>query len=288
MKRVLMQFDTDVHPSSFDAVVAIDSGVDVLIPYGQVQPEAVRNLVYGALFTRSPDQLQHTAIFVGGSRVEAGERLLEEIKKTFFGPFSVSVMLDSGGANTTAAAAVLRVAQYLSPAGRIVVVLGGTGPVGQRVARLLARQRAYVRLASRSLQRARDAWARITEAVPGAQGEPAGTGSIEDLAQTLLDAEVVISAGAAGVQLLPAAVWHPIESLGILVDLNVVPPLGIEGVEPNDKAVERDGVLCFGGLAVGSLKMKIHRAAIARLFERNDLVLDAEEIYEIGLAAALS
>ena len=31
--------------------------------------------------------------------------------------------------------------------------------------------------------------------------------------------------------------------------------------------------------------MKAHKAAIARLFEHNDLVLDAEEIYD--LAAAL-
>jgi hypothetical protein len=28
--------------------------------------------------------------------------------------------------------------------------------------------------------------------------------------------------------------------------------------------------------------MKIHKAAIAKLFTRNDLVLDADEIYAIG------
>ena len=28
--------------------------------------------------------------------------------------------------------------------------------------------------------------------------------------------------------------------------------------------------------------MKIHKAAIARLFERNDQVLDAEEVYALG------
>jgi hypothetical protein len=35
-------------------------------------------------------------------------------------------------------------------------------------------------------------------------------------------------------------------------------------------------------LAVGAAKMKIHRAAISRLFQANDLVLDAEEIYALG------
>jgi hypothetical protein len=30
--------------------------------------------------------------------------------------------------------------------------------------------------------------------------------------------------------------------------------------------------------------MKIHKAAVARLFESNDQVLDAEEIYQLGLS----
>ncbi len=38
----------------------------------------------------------------------------------------------------------------------------------------------------------------------------------------------------------------------------------------------------FGALGIGNLKMKIHKACIARLFEKNDLVLDAEAIAEIA------
>jgi hypothetical protein len=41
-------------------------------------------------------------------------------------------------------------------------------------------------------------------------------------------------------------------------------------------------VKVFGALGVGGLKMKIHKACIARLFERNDLVLDVETIAEIA------
>ena len=51
-----------------------------------------------------------------------------------------------------------------------------------------------------------------------------------------------------------------------------------------DKGIERDGAICYGAIGVGDLKMKAHRAAIARLFERNDQVLDAEEIFEIAQA----
>jgi hypothetical protein len=68
----------------------------------------------------------------------------------------------------------------------------------------------------------------------------------------------------------------------VAADLNAVPPLGIEGIEPGDNGVERDGVTCFGALGVGNLKMKLHKACIARLFDRNDLVLDAETIADVA------
>ena len=61
-----------------------------------------------------------------------------------------------------------------------------------------------------------------------------------------------------------------------------MPPAGIAGIEPTDKAQDRDGVIAYGALGVGGLKMKIHKRAIARLFESNDQILDAEEVFAIG------
>ena len=68
-----------------------------------------------------------------------------------------------------------------------------------------------------------------------------------------------------------------------LIDLNGVPPAGIEGVEPNDKGTDRDGAVCYGALGVGGTKMKVHRAAINKLFESNNAVLDVEEVYNLAL-----
>ena len=154
--KILIQLDTDPQPSVFDAVVAVDAGVEHLFRHGGVTPENVRDLVYGALFTRGPADLSATAIFIGGSNVAAGEAVLEAVKKTFFGPFKVSVLFDANGANTTAAAAVLAALQ--SPGGSLdgvsAAVLAATGPVGQRAARLLCRLGARVAVGSRSLDRA--------------------------------------------------------------------------------------------------------------------------------------
>src|SRR5437660_6014245 len=78
--RILIQLDSDPHPSVFDAIVAVDSGVDRLLQYGGVNSSNVRDLVHGAIFTRGPLNLKNTAIFIGGSNVKAGEELLEHVK----------------------------------------------------------------------------------------------------------------------------------------------------------------------------------------------------------------
>src|ERR1700730_11202759 len=104
-RKILIQLDSDPQPSAFDRVVAIDAGADELFSYGSVRPEQVRDLVHGAIFTRGPKDLKHTAIFIGGSDVASGEKLLAEVRKHMLPKFGlrVSVLLDANGANTTAA-----------------------------------------------------------------------------------------------------------------------------------------------------------------------------------------
>src|SRR5687767_3075183 len=102
MRKLLLQLDTSPHPSVFDRIVGYDGGADVVMSYGGVTPETVRDLVHGAIFTRGPKDLRNTAIFIGGTDMAAGERLLKAVRQSFVGPFTVSVMLDSNGSNTTA------------------------------------------------------------------------------------------------------------------------------------------------------------------------------------------
>jgi hypothetical protein len=108
------------------------------------------------------------------------------------------------------------------------------------------------------------------------------TSSEEELAEAVQGASVVIAAGATGVQLLPRRVHEASSSLLVAIDLNAVPPSGIEGVEARDRNTDREGTICYGALGVGQTKMKIHREAIRKLFTRNDLVLDAEEVFQLA------
>ncbi|MCE9534505.1 MAG: bifunctional NADP-dependent methylenetetrahydromethanopterin dehydrogenase/methylenetetrahydrofolate dehydrogenase [Planctomycetes bacterium] len=282
--KILIQLDTDAQPSVFDRVVAIDSGVDQLFSYGNVKPEQVEALVHGAIFTRSPADLKNTAIFIGGSDITIGEQILGIIRGIFKNTgMSVSVMLDSNGSNTTAAAAVRAAVRHTDVASSHALILGGTGPVGQRAALILARTGAHVRIGSRQIPRAEAICQAIRSKIPGANVEAVSTASSADGPKVLEGRDLVIAAGAAGAVLLPQKIRATNQSLRVAIDLNAVPPVGIEGIEIFDKAVTRDNTVCYGAIGVGGTKMKIHRAAIAKMFESNDQILDAEEIYDIAL-----
>ena len=280
--KILLQFDPDKHASSFDAVVAIDSGADHLVQYSNVSHDEVQNLVYGAIFTRGPADLKSTAIFVGGTNVAAGEELAKQIAATFFGPMRVSVMMDSNGANTTASAAVVAAGRHAELRGAQATVLAGTGPVGQRVCRLLAAAGANVKVGSRSVDRAATVCDRIASDVEGANLEPIAPENDDELRSVLATTELLFAAGTTGIQLAPQSAWQESDAIRVAIDLNAVPPLGIEGIGVTDAGTEHRGKTCYGAIGVGGTKMKIHKAAIKKLFETNELMLDAAEIYQIG------
>jgi methylenetetrahydrofolate/methylenetetrahydromethanopterin dehydrogenase (NADP+) len=282
MKKLLLQLDTSRHASVFDRVVAYDAGADDILSSAGVTPPEVRDLVHGCIFTRGPKDLKNTAVFIGGADMTAGEALLEAAKQAFFGPFRVSMMLDSNGSNTTAVAAVVKIVRALGDIrGQRVVVTAGTGPVGLRAAGLLAKAGAIVSITSRRLPDGE----RVSQAITQRFGGSVNAVCLSEAGQAagcLEGAQVVLNCGAAGILMVPRAAWANRPGLKVAVDLNAVPPLGVEGIEPNDDGVARDGVVCFGALGVGNFKMKIHKASIARLFERNDVILDAETIHELA------
>ena len=286
MQTILIQLDTDAHPSVFDRVVAVDAGAAHIFSYGGVTVQNVTGLVHGAMFTRGPADLKHTAIFIGGGSAAAGEALLAQIRQTFFGPLRVSVMMDSNGCNTTAAAAVASLRRHTELAGKKAIVLGGTGPVGQRAAELLALEHAHVTLVSRNLERSATACAAVQTRLPAAQLIPAAADTAEQTEQLCMGQQIIIAAGAAGVCFLPAGALMRLPGLVAAADLNAVPPTGLADVRPGDKAENRNGVICYGALGVGGLKMKVHRRAVASLFESNEQILEAAQIYALARAAA--
>ena len=282
MRKLLLQLDSSRLPSVFDQVVAYDAGADQIMSYGGVTEPDVRDLILGCLFTRGPKDLHNTAVWIGGSNMAAGEQLLAVAVDAMFAPFKVSVMLDSNGSNTTAVAAVVKVEQVVGDVkGKKVVILGGTGPVGQRAAGLLAKAGARVTITSRKPEQGEKS-RQFVNARFAVQVESAAVAEPAQLPRVLDGVDILINAGAAGIQMVSKAGWTAVKTLKIAVDLNAVPPLGIEGVEVNDAGVVKSGVAVFGAFGIGNFKTKLHKACIGRLFERNDLVLDAETIADVA------
>jgi ribulose 1,5-bisphosphate synthetase/thiazole synthase len=282
MRKLLLQLDSSRLPSVFDQVVAYDAGADVVMSYGGVTENDVRDLIHGCIFTRGPKDLHHTAVWIGGSNMSAGEQLLAMAQDALFDPFSVSIMLDSNGSNTTAVAAVVKIEETLGDlSGKKVLILAGTGPVGQRAAGLLAKDGAEVTITSRKPEQGEKA-RQFISARFDVQVEAETLNDPSGLPKLLQDVDVLLNSGPAGVQMVPRASWTAAKSLKIAVDLNAVPPLGIEGIEVDDTGVKRNGVVAFGAFGVGNFKTKLHKACVARLFTRNDLVLDAETIAEVA------
>ena len=159
---------------------------------------------------------------------------------------------------------------------------------------MLACEGADVRLTSRSIERATEACAAINVKLDQSlsAGSHANRGTLipiavggaspDTLEPVLEHASILIACGAAGIELVDEATITSLSTLKVAVDLNAVPPTGIGGVSATDKARPIGSGVAYGAIGVGGLKMKTHRACVRSLFESNDRVLDAAEIYAIA------
>lgn len=282
--RILIHLDHNPHPRVFDQIMSLDGGADQILAHGDVDPQDVPVLVSGALYSRPRDELHRTALLITGTNDHVIDEMVRQARRAFFGPYRISLMSECKGGSTVAAATVTRVRQLVPLTKARVVVIGG-GPAGARVAGILAGEGARVRLsvfdeeeASERATFVAETFEEEIETVVWKTGEP-----LEALVE---GARVVITAGPPSLTLLPRRVWSAIDGLQLLVDISGAEPAGIEGLSG-----EEDGdplpngshnVLAVGGLAVSRYKIRVHRAAVEGLFEREAVVLGPLEIARLA------
>ncbi len=282
MKKLLIQLDTDKRASTFDQVVAYDAGADKLIIHSEITKEEVEDIIYGAIFTRSPKKMKNTAVFVGGSDVEKGEEIMKAVEDVFFANFRVSVLLDSNGSNTTAAASVLKIKKETDLDGTEVLILAGTGPVGVRAAALFAMEGASVTITSRSQEKADRKAKMIMEEYNLENIKGVEANKDQDFINAMKNKEVILSAGPPGINFISKEMWENEDKIKVMADINAVSPTGIEGIDSNADGETIDGIKVFGALGIGGLKMKLHKKAVAELFKSNDQILNAVEVYKLN------
>jgi methylene-tetrahydromethanopterin dehydrogenase len=268
--HLLFYLDTDPKASPFDICMAYDVGYNAVIPYENVTAEDSKTIALDALLSRGPKGAKKTVFMIGGKNAEKAEEVLEAVKNAMFPPFKGNIIIDPAGAYTTAAAMVAKaenalVANKLGELKDKTCAIMGTGAVGQIAAVLLAKMGCNVMIASLNPKRldGKEHAERVAQLLAkdhGVQVEgtyaPTSTSKIEILKK----ADVIMCAGIRGIQIIDKEMLNEVKRMKVLLDINAVPPLGIEGINLKDDMKEiMPGIFAIGAIAVGELKHKLEK-----------------------------
>jgi hypothetical protein len=288
-KRVFIFLDTDKHASPFDILTTVDIFPEAeILKYEEVTVEEAEQIIHDAMFPRGPEGAKHTKVFINGRDFDRANEILQRIQKSLFPPFELSVIIDPRGAYTTASAAVAKTLELLLKndlggfEGKAVTVLAGTGPVGQTAARLYGSERSDVTITSRSLQRAVSLSARMNKELGSERVRGAEAQSPHEVGRAIAGADIVLSAGAAGTLLLPVAALKEFgKKCSVIVDINAIPPLGVETLASDADGVKiLPRVFGIGALAVGKLKNKVETELIRQAADEPKGTFDYKKAYE--------
>lgn len=283
MKKVLIYLDTAKFANPFDLLIALDNGFDNVLPYSGITAENCETIIQNARFPRGPKGAKSTVFLIGGNLEEA-EKIFLKSRHILRPPFQSSVIFDPNGACTTASALVAKTENLAGGVkGKKITILAGTGPIGSISAILFRNLGAQVTVTSRTKEKATQIANKLSDEVRGKViGLQAGTP--EERMNACESADVVVSTGTLGVQLLDSESLKKIKPT-VVVDVNVVPPYGIEDIKPEMAGEDiNGGIKALGGLSIGVLKSKVEGELLNRalketkFYDYNDAMLVAREL----------
>jgi len=279
------------HVSPFDVNMAVDAGYQTVVPYTGVELAEVAGLIQDAIFSRGPKGARATGAFIGGKSAELALDMLDAARKAMVPPFAISVFADPAGSFTTAAAMVAKVGSKLREGpggdwrGRRVLVFGGTGVVGFAAAMIAAGEGAKATLVGYDGEARVKRLAEMASRRFGIALDVADGSNDDAKARLLRDAEIVLSAGRAGVTVLSAALLAEAKSLLVAADVNAVPPPGIAGLGAQDDGQPLAGTSAagIGALAIGGVKYKVQAGLFRRMIEaEKPLYVDFRDAFALA------
>lgn len=291
-RSILHMLDPMPNNSPFDINMAMDAGFDVLMPYSNVKLDSIYRLTQDAIFSRGPTGVKRTGIFIGGRDLGLAMDMLDASQQAMVPPFEVSVFADPSGAFTTAAALVACVEKELKAKhGKelkdcTALVFGGTGPVGIATGIIASLAGANTALVDHLLLETAEDVAKAYNRRFGCALKGACANSEADKARLVATADIIFCVAKAGVQVLGSAVLKEARQLKVAGDVNAVPPMGIEGIKRSDlgepliHAINAQGAVGVGALAVGNVKYKLQHEMLKLMLETDKpLYLDFREAF---------
>ncbi len=291
--HLLFYLDTDAKASPFDICMAYDTGYNAVIPYENVTPMDAKRIVQDAIFSRGPKAVKRTCFFIGGKSAEKAEEVFEVVRDAMFPPFKTSIIVDPGGAYTTAAAMVAKVedavlSQKLGDLRDKTCGVLGTGAVGRIAAILLAKLGCPVTIASLNPKRAdgkeyAENVAQLLSDRHGVEVQGVFAPTRAEKLEILKNADVVFCAGTRGVRVLEKDLLTQLKLMKVLVDINAIPPFGVEGMKLNDDMREiAPGIFGIGALKIGDLKHKLEKEIL------KEARSNGREVYNYTMALQLA
>jgi len=292
-QSIIHMIDPMPNVSPFDINMAVDAGYDVVLPYANVELWQVNGLVQDAIFSREPEGVKKTAVFIGGRDISLAKQMLDAAKKAMVPPFEISVLADPSGAFTTAAALVACVEKELKDKHGMElkdsrgIIFGGTGPVGIATGVIASLAGADITLVDhQSVENAQNA-ANEYNASCGCSMKGTVAASDADKAYLLASVDIAFCTAKAGVEILSDSILADTKSLKVAGDVNAVPPLGIRGLgiqdfgEPLTHAIASNGAVGIGALAVGHIKYRTQQTLLKLLLETDKPVfIDFREAFK--------
>jgi len=164
----------------------------------------------------------------------------------------------------------------------------GTGAVGQIAAVLLAKIGCKVMIASLNPKRAdgkehAESIGKLLAKDHGVQVQGIFAPTPASKIDIIQKADVIMCAGVKGVRIIDKEMLKDVKHMKLLLDINAVPPFGIEGIELKDDMKEMlPGIFVIGALSVGDLKHKVEKEML------RDARSNGKEVYNFNVALPMA
>ncbi|MFX1569156.1 MAG: methylene-tetrahydromethanopterin dehydrogenase N-terminal domain-containing protein [Promethearchaeota archaeon] len=271
LEKICYFFDTDENASPFDINMAYDAGFDIVVPISKISADQIPKLVQDAIFSRKPNA--PTSFFIGGSNVKEGNKIAKKVIESLVPPFECPVIIDPRGSHTTASAIVAKTIELAMMhdiadlKGRKVVILGA-GPVARIAAILSAKLKTDTYILETWNKSSKEFIENLARELSNELGEDdrriKGIYAVNDDQKfdIIENADIIWALAAAGVQVLPKELMIKLKNK-LIIDINLVPPYGVEGLKPKHNNQEiYPNIFGIGALTVGRLKSDIEAAIL--------------------------
>ncbi|GLS42445.1 NAD(P)-dependent methylenetetrahydromethanopterin dehydrogenase [Methylobacterium brachythecii] len=296
MARSILHMLTPLkYMSPFDVNMAVDAGYETIVTYAEVNLADVVSITQDSIFSRAPEDGVRTGIFIGGKNAEDALDMVDRAKKAFVPPFANHIFADPAGSFTTGAAMVAEVSRALKSKfgtdlkGKRIVIFGGAGVVAYVAAVIGALEGAKSVLVGHDGEERVSKIAFTMKWRFGIEVDAVDGTTPDDRRKAIKDADVILSAGPAGIPILSTSDLESAPNLLVASDVNAVPPAGIAGIDVNakDVALPTGKGVGIGALAVGNVKYQTQSRLFQRMLSSDEpLCLDFRDAYKLAVEVA--